>query len=585
MAAKFSRFHENRSYQTGNADVSQIFDDDEPTVEKATLDAHIAEENIGYQMALKLGWTTGSGLGRKKQGRTEPIPLVRKEDSLCLGRLTMEFEQADEATRNRKVMEIEKEDTDELQQKYQNEQEKEKAIEESLRDLKEMFYCELCDKQYFKYKEYDNHINSYDHAHRQRLRELRQRESTRNIYAKKKKEQKQMEKEMQRLHLLAGTGSFSKSNAGFNIAFKTSSNTTSGSSGFKPITVQQGFKAVPPPPPDNLPPLPSEPAPPLPNEPAPPLPPPPPGDNQGKKPFSFKMGASSGNESEAETSGTATPPKQGFSFNIGKKKGPGMMQFGMKSKPVKSTASAFAESSSEDEEEEEEQEDQRVSFESEQLTSTPTQQQDTLEKVIEYADTLRIKAALRPKLLIRFVKGTEQGGILPGTIQTEPTNKKTEGGNVKKRSFKEKKELRHSVERGESGDSDAEERGDRSFKERTGRRRSMDREESSSSSGSEAETTRSVDKKLKSFEEKQESKQRKEKYYSGRKERDSADRRKESYYKEKSKDYKDRKAMGDKGGDRYKQSKGYDNSKGSRRNDSRKRDNEKYDYKESKEEG
>ena len=49
----------------------------------------------------------------------------------------------------------------------QNEQEKEKAIQESLKDLKEMFYCELCDKQYFKYKEYDNHINSYDHAHRQ----------------------------------------------------------------------------------------------------------------------------------------------------------------------------------------------------------------------------------------------------------------------------------------------------------------------------------------------------------------------------------------------------------------------------------
>ena len=49
----------------------------------------------------------------------------------------------------------------------QSELEKEKLIEESLRDLKEMFYCELCDKQYFKYKEYDNHINSYDHAHRQ----------------------------------------------------------------------------------------------------------------------------------------------------------------------------------------------------------------------------------------------------------------------------------------------------------------------------------------------------------------------------------------------------------------------------------
>lgn len=81
MAAKFSRFHETRSYevaeimrsfcelircstlknnlniwkifllwvsfsvplQTGNADVSQFDDDDEPAVEKATLDAHITE--------------------------------------------------------------------------------------------------------------------------------------------------------------------------------------------------------------------------------------------------------------------------------------------------------------------------------------------------------------------------------------------------------------------------------------------------------------------------------------------------------------------------------------------------------------
>lgn len=49
----------------------------------------------------------------------------------------------------------------------QMKQEKDKVIEESLQDLKDMFYCELCDKQYFKYKEYDNHINSYSHAHKQ----------------------------------------------------------------------------------------------------------------------------------------------------------------------------------------------------------------------------------------------------------------------------------------------------------------------------------------------------------------------------------------------------------------------------------
>lgn len=417
------------------------------------MDAHITEENIGYQMAIRLGWITGSGLGRKNQGRTEPIPLVMKEDTLCLGRLKSEFEQADEATRNRRALEIEKEDTDELQQKYQNEQEKEKAIQESLKDLKEMFYCELCDKQYFKYKEYDNHINSYDHAHRQRLRELRQRESTRNIYAKKKKEQKQMEKELQRLHLISGkTTNESRPDAGFNTVFRSSSSAST--SGFKPISVRGSFQAVPPPPPaDFAPPLPREPAPPLPDEPVPPPPPPPPVDQQTKKPFSFKMGSSSGEQGLAETSASTTPAKLGLSFSLGKKKGVNVVQFGVKSKPAKTTASAFAESSSEEEEDEVQEEDTRVSFDNEQLTSTPTQQQYTLEKVIEYADTLRIKAALKPKLLIRFVKGTEQGGILPGTIpksaESDEPKEETKPIARKFTEFKEKKEV---IEKGREED-------------------------------------------------------------------------------------------------------------------------------------
>ncbi|TRY97519.1 hypothetical protein DNTS_000323 [Danionella cerebrum] len=44
---------------------------------------------------------------------------------------------------------------------------KEKAIAKALGDLKANFYCQLCDKQYHKYQEFDNHINSYDHAHKQ----------------------------------------------------------------------------------------------------------------------------------------------------------------------------------------------------------------------------------------------------------------------------------------------------------------------------------------------------------------------------------------------------------------------------------
>ncbi|KAK2536400.1 Znf804b [Columba guinea] len=48
--------------------------------------------------------------------------------------------------------------------------EKEKAAAKALEDVKANFYCELCDKQYHKHQEFDNHINSYDHAHKQTSR-------------------------------------------------------------------------------------------------------------------------------------------------------------------------------------------------------------------------------------------------------------------------------------------------------------------------------------------------------------------------------------------------------------------------------
>lgn len=51
----------------------------------------------------------------------------------------------------------------------QDQMEKEKAIAKALEDLRANFYCELCDKQYTKHQEFDNHINSYDHAHKQVL--------------------------------------------------------------------------------------------------------------------------------------------------------------------------------------------------------------------------------------------------------------------------------------------------------------------------------------------------------------------------------------------------------------------------------
>ncbi|KAI5106721.1 zinc finger protein 804A, partial [Silurus meridionalis] len=81
--------------------------------------------------------------------------------------------------------------------------EKEKTLAKALEDLKANFYCQLCDKQYYKHQEFDNHINSYDHAHKQRLKELKQREFARNVASKLRKDEQKQERALRRLHKLA----------------------------------------------------------------------------------------------------------------------------------------------------------------------------------------------------------------------------------------------------------------------------------------------------------------------------------------------------------------------------------------------
>ncbi|KAA0715923.1 Zinc finger protein 804A [Triplophysa tibetana] len=86
---------------------------------------------------------------------------------------------------------------------FQDYGEKGKTLAKALEDLKANFYCQLCDKQYYKHQEFDNHINSYDHAHKQRLKELKQREFARNVASKSRKDERKQERALRRLHELA----------------------------------------------------------------------------------------------------------------------------------------------------------------------------------------------------------------------------------------------------------------------------------------------------------------------------------------------------------------------------------------------
>ncbi|CAM9551128.1 unnamed protein product [Lampetra fluviatilis] len=79
----------------------------------------------------------------------------------------------------------------------------EQGVTRALEDLKANFYCKLCDKQYYKHREFDNHINSYDHAHKQRLKELKQREFARNVLSRSRREERRRGRALRRVHCLA----------------------------------------------------------------------------------------------------------------------------------------------------------------------------------------------------------------------------------------------------------------------------------------------------------------------------------------------------------------------------------------------
>ncbi|XP_041029702.1 G patch domain-containing protein 8 isoform X1 [Carcharodon carcharias] len=200
MADKFARFNEDRDFQGNHFDQ---YEEGHLEIEQASLDKPIESDNIGHRLLQKHGWKLGQGLGKSLQGRTDPIPIIVKYDVMGMGRMEMELDYADDATERRRVMEVEKQDTEELRQKYKDYAEKEKAIAKALEDLRANFYCELCDKQYQKHHEFDNHINSYDHAHKQRLKDLKQREFARNVSSRSRKDEKKQERALRRLHELA----------------------------------------------------------------------------------------------------------------------------------------------------------------------------------------------------------------------------------------------------------------------------------------------------------------------------------------------------------------------------------------------
>lgn len=151
-------------------------------VEQASMEQHLPESNRGYVLLKKMGWREQTGLGRRSEGRVDPVRVSEQYAQLGLGKASEYDDKAEEATESRKAMTTELiAYEDELGRRQREEQvAKEEGIRDKLREETDVFYCDVCDKRYVKVKEFENHLSSYDHHHRKRFKEMREAEKARN---------------------------------------------------------------------------------------------------------------------------------------------------------------------------------------------------------------------------------------------------------------------------------------------------------------------------------------------------------------------------------------------------------------------
>jgi uncharacterized protein (UPF0297 family) len=169
--------------------------------EKITLDTPISNSNIGYKLLLKMGWKENTCLG-KRTGIVEPIRYDFKADAWGLGLK----EDIDEHTNPENIkrraltveMDMEKPENVQIIQKRQEAIEKKEEIQKTVQEMLDPFYCKLCSKGYKRIDQYNEHLSSYDHNHRQRLRDM---QDMTNTYKNASSDdiQKREEKEMQKL--------------------------------------------------------------------------------------------------------------------------------------------------------------------------------------------------------------------------------------------------------------------------------------------------------------------------------------------------------------------------------------------------
>ncbi|CAN6469902.1 unnamed protein product [Victoria cruziana] len=168
---------------------------DTDNIEQASLDTQLTSSNIGFRLLQKMGWK-GKGLGKDEQGIVEPIRAGIRDPKLGVGKQEQDDFFTAEENVQRKKLDVEIEETEEHVKKREVVAEREQKIQTEVKEIRKVFFCELCNKQYKLAMEFEVHLSSYDHNHRKRFKEMREMHGSSSRDDRLKREQQREEREM-----------------------------------------------------------------------------------------------------------------------------------------------------------------------------------------------------------------------------------------------------------------------------------------------------------------------------------------------------------------------------------------------------
>ncbi|XP_027114962.2 uncharacterized protein [Coffea arabica] len=171
-------------------------------VEQASLDTQLTSSNVGFRLLQKMGWK-GKGLGKDEQGIIEPIKSGIRDPKLGIGKQEEDDYFTAEENIQRRKLDVEVEETDELVKKREVIAEREQKIQTEVKEIRKVFFCDLCNKQYKLAMEFEAHLSSYDHNHRKRFKEMREMHGSSSRDDRQKREQQRQEREIAKFAQMA----------------------------------------------------------------------------------------------------------------------------------------------------------------------------------------------------------------------------------------------------------------------------------------------------------------------------------------------------------------------------------------------